>query len=204
MQQRIEQQDQKIKELNGRMDKLYVQLHEQERENNALIRENNELRLALKEAEHNVCVRPDDECFKGRLPKRTYCRLKNLRTAITMLSIKKATRKKQQTAKGKGTMRITEYLKSLIRANSYDSSKSFALVLSVLVGALIGLCVCFCLVWDVCSNGHLETDLEGLGIFLLCVGAYMAGGGVNKALSERKRSINKEHINEKVNSNGKD
>ena len=78
LQQRIEQQDQKIKELNGRMDKLYVQLHEQERENNALIRENNELRLALKEAEHNVCVRPDDECFKGRLPKRTYCRLKKL------------------------------------------------------------------------------------------------------------------------------
>lgn len=78
LQQRIEQQDQKIKELNGRMDKLYVQLHEQERENNALIRENNELRLALKEAEHNVCVRPDDECFKGRLPKRTYCRLKML------------------------------------------------------------------------------------------------------------------------------
>ncbi len=65
LQQRIEQQDQKIKELNGRMDKLYVQLHEQERENNALIRENNELRLALKEAEYNVCVRPDDECFKG-------------------------------------------------------------------------------------------------------------------------------------------
>lgn len=78
LQQRIEQQDQKIKELNGRMDKLYVQLHEQERENNALISENNELRLALKEAEHNVCVRPDDECFKGRLPKRTYCRLKKL------------------------------------------------------------------------------------------------------------------------------
>ena len=38
----------------------------------------NELRLALKEAEYNVCVRPDDECFKGRLPKRTYCRLKKL------------------------------------------------------------------------------------------------------------------------------
>lgn len=101
-------------------------------------------------------------------------------------------------------MRITEYLKSLIRANSFDSSKSFALVLSVLVGALIGLCVCFCLVWDVCSNGHLETDLEGLGVFLLCVGTYMAVGGVNKALSERKHSINKEHINERENSNGKD
>lgn len=78
LQERIEQQDQKIKELNNRLDKLYEQLHAQERENNALVKENNELRLALKEAEHNVCVRPDDECFKGRLPKRTYCRLKRL------------------------------------------------------------------------------------------------------------------------------
>lgn len=43
-----------------------------------LIKENNELRLSLKEAEHNVCLRPDDECFKGRLPTREYCRLKKL------------------------------------------------------------------------------------------------------------------------------
>lgn len=78
LQKRIEQQDEKIKELNDRLDKLYAEKHEQEKENNALIRENNELKLALKEAEHNICVRPDDECFKGRLPKRTYCRLKKL------------------------------------------------------------------------------------------------------------------------------
>ena len=78
LQKRIEQQDEKIKELNDRLDKLYAEKHEQERENNALIRENIELKLALKEAEHNICVRPDDECFKGRLPKRTYCRLKKL------------------------------------------------------------------------------------------------------------------------------
>ena len=43
-----------------------------------LIKENNELKLALKEAEHNVCLRPDDECFKGRMPPREYCRLKRL------------------------------------------------------------------------------------------------------------------------------
>ena len=30
-----------------------------------LIKENNELKLRLKEAEHNICLRPDDECFKG-------------------------------------------------------------------------------------------------------------------------------------------
>ena len=78
LKQRIEQQDRKISELNERVDKLYIEKHELERVNNALVRENNELKLALKEAEHNVCVRPDDECFKGRLPKHTYCRLKRL------------------------------------------------------------------------------------------------------------------------------
>ena len=82
--------------------------------------------------------------------------------------------------------RITEYLKSLIKADSGDSSKSFALVASVLVGALTGMCVCFCLVWDVCSNGYVKTDLDGLGVFLLCLGGFMAGGGLNKALGERK------------------
>lgn len=43
-----------------------------------LIKENNELKLRLKEAEHNICLRPDDECFKGRMPPREYCRLKKL------------------------------------------------------------------------------------------------------------------------------
>ena len=82
--------------------------------------------------------------------------------------------------------KTAEYLKSLIRSNTGESSKSFALVLCVLVGALVGLCVCFCLVWDVVTNGQLKSDLDGLGIFLLCVGGFMAGGGLNKAISERK------------------
>lgn len=80
--------------------------------------------------------------------------------------------------------RLTEYLKSLIKADTLDSSKSFALVASVAVGVAVGLCVCFCLVWDVCSNGYVKTDLDGMGVFLLCVGGFMAGGGLNKAASE--------------------
>ena len=59
------------------MDKLYEEKHELERLNNELIRENNELRLKLMEAEHNLCVRPDDECLK-RMPPRDYCRLVKL------------------------------------------------------------------------------------------------------------------------------
>lgn len=92
-------------------------------------------------------------------------------------------------------MRVMEYLKSLVKAGTLDSSKSFALVVSVLVGALVGVCVCFCLVWDVVVNGHVETDLDGLGVFLLCVGGYMAGGGITKSLSERRKNESKQQIN---------
>lgn len=88
-------------------------------------------------------------------------------------------------------------LKSLIRADTLDSSKSFALILCVIVGAVTGLCVCFCLLWDVCTNGYLKTDLEGLGIFILCIGGFMAGGGINKAASEFSR--NKSNRNKEEN-----
>ncbi len=72
-------------------------------------------------------------------------------------------------------MKIAEYLKSLIRANTLDSSKSFALVLSSIVGALIGLCVCFCLIWDVCVNGSLKTDLAFWGcLFSVSAASWLA------------------------------
>ena len=95
-------------------------------------------------------------------------------------------------------MKITEYLKSLIKSGTGDSSKSFVLLLTCAVGALVGLCVCFCLVWDVCVNGYLKTDLGSLGLFVLCVGGFMAGGGVNKALGERLGKGSKTDKNKEV------
>ena len=77
LQERIEQQDQKIRELNQRVDKLYEEKHELERLNNQLTRENAMLQIKLVEAQHNLCVRPDDECLK-RMPPRDYCRLVKL------------------------------------------------------------------------------------------------------------------------------
>lgn len=86
-------------------------------------------------------------------------------------------------------MKKFEYIKSLIRANSMDSSKSFGLVISVLVGAMVGFTICICLLIDVWRNGHIVTDLDSLGLFLLCAGGFMAGGGLNKALAERKKDV---------------
>ena len=78
------------------------------------------------------------------------------------------------------------YLRTLIRANSLESSKSFTMVVSVLVGAFIGFVICFCLLWDVIQNGYIKTDLDSLGLFLLCTGGFMAGGGINKAIAESR------------------
>ena len=77
-----------------------------------------------------------------------------------------------------------KYLKSLIKVGTNDSSKAFSLVLSAIIGALIGLCVCFVLIYDALSDGYVSTNLMDLGVFLLCTGAYMFGGGATKIFSE--------------------
>lgn len=77
-----------------------------------------------------------------------------------------------------------KFLGSLVRNNTGNSSKSFGLVISAIVGAFMGIAVTVCLIWDVCVDGIVNTDLSDLGVFVLCVGAYTFGSGANKMLSE--------------------
>lgn len=63
--------------LKKKVDDLYTKLHALENERLDLIRENNELRLALKEAEKHVCLQPDDKCLQ-RLGTAVNCRLRDL------------------------------------------------------------------------------------------------------------------------------
>lgn len=81
VQKEVDEAKDEIKALNRKVDELYKQVHNLERERldltkkiNDLTQENGELRLRLKEAEHNVCMRPDGDCIR-RLPARTYCAL---------------------------------------------------------------------------------------------------------------------------------
>lgn len=66
-----------IQRLNKKVDELYDKLRSVQDKNLTLLKEKNEVELRLKEAQHNVCVRPDDECLK-RMPPRDYCRLVKL------------------------------------------------------------------------------------------------------------------------------
>lgn len=73
-----------------------------------------------------------------------------------------------------------KFWRSLITINTPESSRSFTLIISAIVSAIVGLCVCFAICWDVIHNNYVKTDLESMGIFMLCMGGYLAGGSVSK------------------------
>ena len=78
-----------------------------------------------------------------------------------------------------------KYLKSLIRNDSGDSSKSFGLVCSVLVGSFIGIVIGVVLLYDGLKDGTLDSDLWMVGWFLFCDSVFIFGGGLNKTLAEK-------------------
>lgn len=86
-----------------------------------------------------------------------------------------------------------EYLKSFPKVTSENSTKLFALLISAISGAfLAAIIIPFILIYDVIHNGHIETDLVSLGLFLVCDGAFILGAGaqvkVNNILEKRNNS----------------
>jgi len=92
---------------------------------------------------------------------------------------------KTTTKKKINKITMLEYLKSLAKVNSGNSSKSFSVIVSAIIGALMGLCVCFAIIYDVITNGMIKTDLTDMGIFILCIGGYSAGSSVAKVFGDR-------------------
>ena len=82
-------------------------------------------------------------------------------------------------------MKLNKYLASLIRNDTGNSSKSFALVMSTLISCVMSLIVGGILVYDVYCNGYINTDLEKLGIFMLCIYSGVPASGVPKIFGEK-------------------
>lgn len=95
-----------------------------------------------------------------------------------------------------------QYLKSLIDTNTSASSNNFGLVVSVLIGGLLGLIIGFCLVWDVVHNGYIKTDLSNLCYFLFGVSAYMAGGGLAKVVGRKEFQTEEKPFNKEEEKKG--
>ena len=82
-------------------------------------------------------------------------------------------------------MGLIRYLGSLIKNDTGNSSKSFALVMSTLVSFITSLVICGILIYDVYENGFIKTDLEALGIFIICVYSGNAASGVPKIFGDK-------------------
>ncbi len=83
-------------------------------------------------------------------------------------------------------MAMCEYLKSLIRANSLDSSKSFVMLVCAGLGSFLGFIMGFCLVWDVVTNGYIKTEGDTIWWMLVGISVIVTGGSLAKIAGERK------------------
>jgi hypothetical protein len=100
-------------------------------------------------------------------------------------------------------MGLLKYLGSLIKNDTGNSSKSFALVMSTIVSFITSLTICGVLIYDVYNNGFIKTDLEALGIFIICVYSGNAASGVpkifgDKYFSKAKIMRKEEEVNEDI------
>lgn len=77
MRHQMDWMEEKYEAVSKKLDELYVKFRKLEEEKIQLLKEKNELLIALKIAEYNKCERPDDDCIR-RLPPRQKCRLKML------------------------------------------------------------------------------------------------------------------------------
>jgi hypothetical protein len=85
-------------------------------------------------------------------------------------------------------MGMIKYLGSLIKNDTGNSSKSFTLVLSAIISFVAGLTMCAVIGYDGFKDGVIDTNLDNAGIFMLCMGGYMAGGSISKIFGDRVRS----------------
>lgn len=82
-------------------------------------------------------------------------------------------------------MNFFKYLASIIRNRTGNSSKSFTLVASTIVSFIAGIGMTAVICYDGFSDGVIDTDLEKSGIFMLCMGGFMATSGVPKIFGEK-------------------
>lgn len=85
-------------------------------------------------------------------------------------------------------MGLFKYLGSLVKNDTGNSSKSFALVMQTLSSFFMTLLIGCILAYDVYSNGYIKTDLEMLGVFMFCIYTGVPSSGIPKIFGERNRS----------------
>ena len=89
-------------------------------------------------------------------------------------------------------------IKTSIDDQSSINVNNISLLVSSFIGFLLGLVMCFVLVYDVVTNGYVKTDLTDAGIFLLCSGGYIAGSGIPKSIVDSRLKLKAGIANEEL------
>ena len=82
-------------------------------------------------------------------------------------------------------MNVLQYLKALGETNSGQSSKAFAVVVSTVVSGLMGLTLCGSIAYDSYVDGVIDSDLQDMGILMLCMGGFVGGSSVSKIFGDK-------------------
>ena len=94
-------------------------------------------------------------------------------------------------------MNVFRYLKQLGETDSGQSSKAFAVVVSTIISGLMGLTLCGVIAYDVYVDGKVDSDMQDMGILMLCMGGFVGGSSVSKIFGdqaeERGRRYRKPH-----------
>ena len=93
-------------------------------------------------------------------------------------------------------MKFFNYFGSLVKNDTGNSSKSFSLVMSSWQSFIVTLFICGILSYDAYTNGYIKTDLEMLGLFMLCVYGGVPAAGVPKIFGEKYSKKNDENKKE--------
>ena len=83
-------------------------------------------------------------------------------------------------------MGLFKNIKSAIDDKSSMSSNSITLLASALMGVIVGLVMCFVLIYDVTYDGKVDTDMGDMAMLLMSSGVYIMGSGLPKAWVDGK------------------
>ena len=78
-------------------------------------------------------------------------------------------------------MGMIRNIKASIDDKSSMSVNSITLLASALMGVVVGLVMCFVLIYDVTYDGKVDTDMGDMAMLLMSSGIYILGSGVPKA-----------------------
>lgn len=81
--------------------------------------------------------------------------------------------------------KIVHWVSLLIKVDSSYSSRSFTLIVSCAVGTLLAITIAVSLMIDVCSDGVIDSDMEGIAWILAAIGVLIAGGNIGKIFKSK-------------------